>query len=383
MPLQNRVTPLGDLVATPARGLVYGNRGCLHDAGGRIRRRYAGRRWIACRLQFRGWHREPLMQPGRYTELFFLDEATAFAAGHRPCALCRREDYDHFATIWRTLHPGQAGAGAIDAQLHGERLAERPQAATDDLPDGAFVLRAGEPWVVRGGELLRWTAAGYADRTARPAGEQARLITPPSLVAVLRAGWEPVVPLLHPSAEPESGPSFAPAAKEPVTDRMRNADDMLAVAASSADRLAAPGLSPRPRRKVAVLACMDTRIDLFPLLGLERGDAHIIRNAGGLVTDDAIRSLSASQRLLGTEEIVVIMHDGCGLQGASEDEFAEALAGDGVLPTWRLGAFDDVEATLRHSLARLRASRELPARDHIRGLVFDPETGTLREVVTG
>jgi carbonic anhydrase len=163
---------------------------------------------------------------------------------------------------------------------------------------------------------------------------------------------------------------------------MRNADDMLAVAASSAARLAAPGLSPRPRRKVAVLACMDTRIDLFPLLGLERGDAHIIRNAGGLVTDDAIRSLSASQRLLGTEEIVVIMHDGCGLQGASEDEFAQALAGDGVLPTWRLGAFDDVEATLRHSLVRLRASRELPARDHIRGLVFDPETGTLREVRT-
>jgi carbonic anhydrase len=163
---------------------------------------------------------------------------------------------------------------------------------------------------------------------------------------------------------------------------MRNADDMLAVAASRAARLAAPGLSPRPRRKVAVLACMDTRIDLFPLLGLERGDAHIIRNAGGLVTDDAIRSLSASQRLLGTEEIVVIMHDGCGLQGASEDEFAQALAGDGVLPAWRLGAFDDVEATLRHSLVRLRASRELPARDHIRGLVFDPETGTLREVVT-
>ena len=103
---------------------------------------------------------------------------------------------------------------------------------------------------------------------------------------------------------------------------MPNADDMLAVAAARADELAAPGLDPRPRRKVAVLACMDTRIDLFPMLGLERGDAHIIRNAGGLVTDDAIRSLAASQRLLGTEEIVVVMHDGCGLHGASEDEFA-------------------------------------------------------------
>src|SRR5579872_2299839 len=154
---------------------------------------------------------------------------------------------------------------------------------------------------------------------------------------------------------------------------MTNADEMLAVAAARAEKLAAPGLSPKPRRKVAVLACMDTRIDLFPMLGLQRGDAHIIRNAGGLVTDDAIRSLSASQRLLGTEEIVVVMHDGCGLHGASEDEFAQALAADGVLPTWRLGAFEDVEDTLRSSLARLRSSHELPAREQIRGFVFDPE----------
>jgi carbonic anhydrase len=161
---------------------------------------------------------------------------------------------------------------------------------------------------------------------------------------------------------------------------MPNADEMLALAATRADELAAPGLDPRPRRKVAVLACMDTRIDLFPMLGLKRGDAHIIRNAGGLVTDDAIRSLSASQRLLGTEEIVVVMHDGCGLHGASEDEFAERLASDGALPTWRLGAFDDVEATLRRSLARLRSSPELPQRGYIRGLVFNPETGALREV---
>jgi carbonic anhydrase len=160
---------------------------------------------------------------------------------------------------------------------------------------------------------------------------------------------------------------------------MPNADQMLAAAAAHAHELAAPGLSPRPRRKVAVLSCMDTRIDLFAMLGLERGDAHIIRNAGGLVTDDALRSLSASQRLLGTEEIIVVMHDGCGLHGASEDAFAQALAADGVLPTWRLGAFEDVEDTLRHSLVRLRASRELLAREHISGFVFNPEDGTLRE----
>lgn len=162
---------------------------------------------------------------------------------------------------------------------------------------------------------------------------------------------------------------------------MSNADEMLAAAAARAGELAAPGLSPRPRRRVAVLACMDTRIDLFPMLGLQRGDAHIIRNAGGLVTDDALRSLSASQRLLGTEEVVVVMHDGCGLLGASEDAFAEALAADGARPSWRLGAFEDVEVALTHSLERLRASPELPAREHIRGLVFDPETGALREVL--
>jgi carbonic anhydrase len=161
---------------------------------------------------------------------------------------------------------------------------------------------------------------------------------------------------------------------------MPNADKMLEVAASRAEQLAAPGLAPRPRRKVAVLACMDTRIDLFPMLGLERGDAHIIRNAGGLVTEDAIRSLSASQRLLGTEEIVVVMHEGCGLHGASEDAFARDLASDGVLPTWRLGAFADLDATLRDSLNQLRSRAELPARDHIRGFIFDPEDGTLREV---
>jgi len=161
---------------------------------------------------------------------------------------------------------------------------------------------------------------------------------------------------------------------------MANADDMLAAAAERAGELAAPGLSPKPRRKVAVLTCMDTRIDLYPMLGIERGDAHIVRNAGGLVTDDALRSLAISQRLLGTEEIVVVMHEDCGLHGASEDAFRQKLAADGVLPSWRLGAFDDVEATLRHSLARLRAAPELTAHEHLRGFVFDPETGQLREV---
>ncbi|MGZ4387806.1 MAG: hypothetical protein ACXVZL_00320 [Gaiellaceae bacterium] len=200
MPLQNRVTPLGELIAVPERGLVYGNRGCLHDEAGRIRRRWAVRRWIACRLEFKGRRRAPLLQPGRYTELFFLDEATALAAGHRPCAECRRVDYDRFGEIWRGLHEGEAGADAIDARLHAERLAPRRRAPLGDLPDGAFVLRDREPWLVLGPQLLRWTPGGYAERVPRPARERAEVVTPPSLVEVLRAGWEPLVPLLHPSA---------------------------------------------------------------------------------------------------------------------------------------------------------------------------------------
>jgi hypothetical protein len=206
MPLRNRVTPLGELVAEPGRGLVYGNRGCLHDERGGIRRRFDGKRWIACRLRFRGWHREPLVQPGRFTELFFLDEATAFAAGHRPCALCRREDYVRFGEIWGELHPGQVGADAIDAQLHAERIEPRTrghrlhEADLADLPDGAFVLRADAPFLVLGPELLRWSTAGYVERLARRGRSAITLITPPSLVEVLRAGWHPVIPLFHPSA---------------------------------------------------------------------------------------------------------------------------------------------------------------------------------------
>jgi hypothetical protein len=227
VPLQNRVTPLSEPIATPARGLVYGNRGCLHDENGRIRRRYAGKRWIACRLEFRGWRRSPLLQPGRFTELFFLDEATAFAAGHRPCALCRRKDYDRFVSLWQRLHPGQAGADAIDAQLHEERVARGTRAQlhhtapVDDLPDGAFVLRDGEPWLVLGDRLLRWTPAGYADAVPRPAAGEAVVVTPLSHVAILGTGWRPDdVPFLHPScSDRSSATSLAELAVGPPSRR--------------------------------------------------------------------------------------------------------------------------------------------------------------------
>ena len=143
------------------------------------------------------------MQPGRYTELFFLDEATALAAGHRPCAECRREDYRRFLELWPGSRPS---APEINARLHAERLTEartqrHHERAFDELPDGAFVLRGDVAWLVRGRELLRWTPAGYTDAVARPTGH-AVVVTPPSLLAVLERGWQPTaVPLLHPSAQ--------------------------------------------------------------------------------------------------------------------------------------------------------------------------------------
>jgi hypothetical protein len=207
MPLRNRVTPLGELIATPERGLVYANRGCLHDACGEIRRPFNGRRWIACRLEFRGWRREPLIAPGRFTPLFFLDEATGFAAAHRPCALCRRADYDQLSELWAEIHPGQRGADAIDVQLHGERIDTGTRRrlhrfAFGSLPDGAFVLEDGQPRLVLGDAMLRWSPGGYGDRRRRPARGRAEVITPPSLLELLRTERTPLVPLLHPTATP-------------------------------------------------------------------------------------------------------------------------------------------------------------------------------------
>ena len=205
MPRQNRVTPLGDIVAHPARGLVFGNRGCLHDGDGVVRRSHAGRLWIACRLRFKGRRRE-LVQPGRFTELFFLDDATALAAGHRPCAECRREDYNRFVEHWPGDLSRPSRAAALNGQLHAQRLTHAGEqrhhdAALDELPDGAFVVRDDKPWLVRGDKLLRWTPAGYTSAIPRPAGTRARLVTPPSVVTVLRHGWRPTaVPLVHPSA---------------------------------------------------------------------------------------------------------------------------------------------------------------------------------------
>lgn len=141
------------------------------------------------------------------------------------------------------------------------------------------------------------------------------------------------------------------------------------------------GLGPRPVRKVAVVACMDTRLNPYSMLGLREGDAHMIRNAGGIVTDDVLRSLAISQSVLGTEEVILIQHTDCGLLGATEEGLAARVEAEcGARPGWRFGAFADLEQSVREGVRALRASSFLPRRDRVRGFVFEVETGRLREV---
>ena len=196
MPFQNRVTPLGELVATPARGTLTGNRGCLHNRQRVMtRRRWTTRAWIACLLEFKGRHRE-IMTPGRWTELFFLDEATAFAAGHRPCGECRRQDYVRFKRLWCQANGGDVTAPIypVDDHLHAERT-PRPRttwrAALGDLPDGTMWLDGEEVWIVAGERIGRWTPFGYQDVRPRPAGRQVSVLTPASLVSSFSEGYRP------------------------------------------------------------------------------------------------------------------------------------------------------------------------------------------------
>ena len=209
MPRQNRVTPSGEIVATPDRGTFMGNRGVLHDAEGRIRRAWQLKRWIVCVLEFRG-RKRTVMTPGRYTELFFLDEATALAAGHRPCAECRHARFVAFCNAWGQAHPdggtsARPTAQEIDDRLHAERVApDRSRrsfvAALDGLPDGVFVAVpawGGRAYLVRGNSLLAWSPGGYGERRRRPKDEEVKVLTPPSTVKAIRAGYAPES---HPSA---------------------------------------------------------------------------------------------------------------------------------------------------------------------------------------
>jgi hypothetical protein len=203
MPLQNRVDPFGELFATPSRGLFMGNR------GGRIHRddrtlggrRWTSRQWICCVLEFKGRHRTVW---GRgYTELFFLDEVTALAAGHRPCFECRRQDALRFAERWQQARklPRRPSASDMDVVLHRERLdgraKRRHRLPIGDLPDGAMIAREEGGFAIRGGSLLRWTPAGYDARQPRPHAFTVDVLTPPSILAALAAGYRPQ---WHPSA---------------------------------------------------------------------------------------------------------------------------------------------------------------------------------------
>jgi hypothetical protein len=202
MPKQNRVTPAGTIVAVPERGTFMGNRGILHNSTGSIVRAWQGKRWLVCVLEFRGRKRE-VMSPGRYTELFFLDEATALAAGHRPCAECRRERFRAFQDAWCLAVRGgeRPTADQIDERLHAERLGPRRSKRTfeeslDDLPDAVFVQLhdSGEqPWLVQGSRLLAWSPGGYQQQRRRPRSRNVTVLTPPSTVAAIRAGYAPEV----------------------------------------------------------------------------------------------------------------------------------------------------------------------------------------------
>lgn len=206
MPLQNRVTPFGDIEAVAARGSLMGNRGGrLHHPLARTlgARRWASRQWICCRLQFKGRRRQ--VMGASYTELFFLDEVTALAAGHRPCFECRREAALAFATAW-AVAGGEAlrpRANAMDLRLHAERLQGRSKrrhlGELSGLADGVMIEIDGQAFAVRGGKLLPWSHRGYGAPLVRPAGGEVVLLTPPATIAALaagyRAGW-------HESAEP-------------------------------------------------------------------------------------------------------------------------------------------------------------------------------------
>ena len=204
MPRQNRVTPDGRIVADPARGLFMGNRGILHDRDGRLGRAlWRHKAWICCALSFRG-RRLALAAPGHYTQLFFLDEAVALAAGHQPCAECRRADYHRFRDAWGAAGLGLAArAPEIDAVLHRHRVTAKTRrqathlADIAGLPDGCFIRHGTRPALVLGSGLLPFSMSGYLPPRPRPEAGGVTVLTPAPLVAVLAAGYRPQ---LHASA---------------------------------------------------------------------------------------------------------------------------------------------------------------------------------------
>lgn len=208
MAKQNRVTPWGELIANPARGTLMGNRGCLHDSQQQIRKLYQGKRWIICKLEYKGRVRV-VMSPGFYTELFFLDEATALAAGHRPCAECSREQFDYFRILWAQANPRLAksrkpAAPLLDNVLHMERVTADQQKVfyeeqLSQLPNGSFITlpSASQPYLVFESALLAWRPEGYMQKLMRPTDRMVQVLTPRSIVKTLAAGYRPAI---HPTA---------------------------------------------------------------------------------------------------------------------------------------------------------------------------------------
>lgn len=210
MPRQNRVTPFGDIIAVPERGMFMGNRGCLHGEHGQLtQKRWARKAWVICTLSFKDRRRE-VMAPGQYTELFFLDEATGLAAGHRPCAECRRAEYEQFKRLWlernaALLPQPPATMAEIDEFLHAERVdGQRQQRHWEgraaDLADGVMLKlpNSRAPWLVWQGRLREWTPSGYRASRALPEG-LVEVVTPYSVCQVLAAGYRP---RMHPSVHP-------------------------------------------------------------------------------------------------------------------------------------------------------------------------------------
>jgi hypothetical protein len=207
MPLQNRVTPTGDIVATPHRGLFVGNRGIIHDPTTKtlLRRRWSTPMWLTCVLEFRGRRRE-VMATRSWTELFFLDEATALASGHRPCYFCRREDANRFRVAWEQGNRlTSVRAGEIDRVLHRERLDHGKKRLhplpmpVPELPDGAMVQHGDESFLITQGSAFQWSPGGY--RAAEITDGNTMLLTPPSTLRALAAGYRPA---LHPSVGRET-----------------------------------------------------------------------------------------------------------------------------------------------------------------------------------
>lgn len=207
MAFQNRVTPHGEIITTPERGMFMGNRGRIHDAHKQITKKWARNTWVTCSLLFNNRHRE-IMSSESYTELFFLDEVTSLAAGHRPCGTCRNEDSKRFKSLWLSSNPILAAISGtsmakIDKELHSERVDSNRKkkvwfTTIGELPDGTMIEQENLPKLIWKGYLYNWTSGGYTEHQILQPGMNVKVLTPPSFVNVLKMGY---IPMVHPTVK--------------------------------------------------------------------------------------------------------------------------------------------------------------------------------------